>query len=92
VTNVGLYSGNVIIELNTDQKCVKPVVKVNEKATKDQIVHAVEMARFALEQITVGLVTDNIKIPEPLNEISGYVYKDNDFIENNKQTGVDHTY
>lgn len=101
--NVGLYSGNVIIEYNTDQKCVKPVVKANEKATPEEITKAVMNAIYALNQASFELDHREYIIPDPLKQ---YIvatldnmtkqkelerqYQDNDEITNNEQTGVDH--
>ncbi len=93
--NTGLYSGNVVIEFNTDQKVVKPVVKVNEKATMDEVKNAVSMAIFALHESTKALDSYDFVTPDPVklaiiteNKLEG-VYKNNDEITNNKQTGVD---
>lgn len=90
ISNVGLYSGNVIIEYNTDQKVVKPVVKVNEKATKAEINNAVNMALYALKQSTLALLIEDVKSPEPLNQVSGMpMYDSNDEVLTMKDAGTE---
>lgn len=66
ISNTGLYSGNVIIEYNTDQKVVKPVIKVNEKATKDEVDNAIFWAGYALVQASRELDNYDFIVPEPV--------------------------
>ena len=95
VTNVGLYSANVVIEYNVDQKVVKPVIKVNSLATKEEVSHAVDMAIFALSESVKALHSEDFTIPDPTKEFMTYqddrksVYKDNDEILNVKDGGVE---
>ena len=74
---------------------MKPVVKTNEKATIDDVKNAVSMAILALHESVSALQSYDFVIPEPVklailteNDREG-VYKNNDEITNNKQTGVD---
>lgn len=91
MTNVGLYSANIVIEYNTDQKVVKPVIKVNSLASKEEIDHAVEMAAYALRESVRALDSYDFTIPEPTKALieSKDIYKDNEEILNTKDGEVE---
>ena len=102
VTNVGLYSANVVIEYNVDQKVVKPVIKVNSLATTEEITQAAKNAIYALNQATFELANRDYAIPDPLKEYIATSmkqieeqkelekqYADNDEILNVKDGGVE---
>lgn len=66
----GMQSGNVNIKWEPDQKCIKPIVTVNEFATKDQILQAVRNAEYAYMACkdsieTISQVCAPLPIPEP---------------------------
>jgi hypothetical protein len=71
----GLNAGNVSITWEADQKCVKPKVTVNELATKDEIITAVQNAEDAFVACmdsleTLGALCAPLPVPEPKNKKS----------------------
>lgn len=53
---------NVWITLETDQKCVKPTVKINEKATESDIFVTVNRVITALTDIRRQLATAGLQV------------------------------
>jgi hypothetical protein len=61
----GLYTSNIIISLETNQKSVNISIKTNEKANRHEVDGAVENARYALERMRDEILSMGLE-PSPL--------------------------
>lgn len=73
----GLMAGNVSITWEADQKCIKPKVTVNELATKDEIIAAVQNAEYAFVACKDSIeVISQVCAPLPISEPKEKEYKE----------------
>jgi hypothetical protein len=58
---------NVWITLETDQKCIKPTIKINEKATAIEVERTIQTITTSLDQIKTQLESQGFAVaPLPI--------------------------
>lgn len=66
----GLYSGNVILELEPDVKGIKPKIKVNERATREDMDIALQNFSYLCEQVHLDMAKFGLPVTylQPVKE------------------------